>query len=232
MLVLVETGARLTNVGIERNIHIWPSNTLGILKAIPVFVFAFTCHQNLFPVANELVDPSIERLDVVTSSAIGTASVAYLPIMVFGYLAYGSEVHNPVLQNLPEGSVAVRIAQTCLFFSAVFCYPNQLHPCRRSIMVLLEAYRGEALSYEGEKVFRRTVTTVLLLSSAGVALLVDDLSIVFELIGGVASNTICYLVPTLLYLLLFPRSLKWYAAAFQLGIGCLILQCSLAGVIL
>lgn len=232
VLVLVQTGTQLTTVGINRDIHMWPPDGIGVLKAIPVFVFAFTCHQNLFPVANELVDPSVKRLDVVTSSAIGTAAIAYLPIMVFGYLAYGSLVHNPVLENLPVGSSAVRVAQTCLFFSAVFCYPNQLHPCRRSIMVLLEAYHGEALSYGGEKVFRRVVTTILLLGSAGIALLVDNLSIVFQLIGGVASNTICYLVPTLLYLLLFPRSFKWYAAAFQLGVGCLILPCSLAGVIL
>jgi amino acid permease len=181
-------------------------------------------------VANELIDLTVKRLDIVTTSAIGTAVIAYLPIMLLGYFAYGSSVHNPVLQSLPENR-PVQLAQVCLFFCAVFCYPNQLHPCRRSIMVLFEARQGEPLSYEGEKKFRRIVTTLLLLCSSGIALVVDNLSIVFELIGGIASNTICYLVPTLLYMLLFPRSWKWYAAAFQFGIGCIILPCSVAGVL-
>eukprot|EP00929_Paragymnodinium_shiwhaense_P009480 TRINITY_DN113660_c0_g1_i1.p1 TRINITY_DN113660_c0_g1~~TRINITY_DN113660_c0_g1_i1.p1 ORF type:complete len:615 (+),score=87.04 TRINITY_DN113660_c0_g1_i1:115-1959(+) len=237
VLIVVETSLMIWSTGppaMNPTVKTWPSSALSVCQAIPVFIFAYTCHQNLFPVANEIVEPSVKRLDKVTTSAIGTAVLAYVPIMLLGYCAYGKNVQNPILLDLPHNQPS-RLARLFLFFSAVFCYPNQLHPCRRSIQVLVEASRGgRILSYDGEKLFRRVCTTLLLAGSCIVAILVDDLSVVFELVGGIASNTICYLAPTLLYLRLFAdnKNWKWFAAVVQLLAGCVILPCSLAGVFL
>lgn len=81
------------------------------VSTFPVQVFAFTCAQNvsdsffprhrivnshlgeqLFPVYNELYKNTQKRLNTVVGTAIGTATIIYEIVSVFGYLTFGSKV--------------------------------------------------------------------------------------------------------------------------------------------
>jgi amino acid permease len=46
-------------------INYWTTDPIAIINAIPIFIFAFGCHQNLFTISNELLDRSVKRLDIV-----------------------------------------------------------------------------------------------------------------------------------------------------------------------
>jgi amino acid permease len=46
----------------------------------------------LFPIFNELKTNSQERMNIVIGTAIGSATVTYEVIAVFGYITFGSHV--------------------------------------------------------------------------------------------------------------------------------------------
>ena len=60
VVVLAASGS-----GDERNYSLAKFDT-DIFRAFSLFAFAFTCHSNVFPVYNELRDPSIARMVQVT----------------------------------------------------------------------------------------------------------------------------------------------------------------------
>jgi len=49
-----------------------------LIAIFPVFVFAYTCAQNVFPVYNELWDNSEEKVNSVIGGAISSGGVIYL----------------------------------------------------------------------------------------------------------------------------------------------------------
>lgn len=87
--------------------------TPSFVSTFPIQVFAFTCAQNvsptfhyfilvaefwpggqLFPIFNELKTNSQERMNIVIGTAIGSATLTYEIIAVFGYLTFGSRVSS------------------------------------------------------------------------------------------------------------------------------------------
>lgn len=83
--------------------------TPNFISTFPVQVFAFTCSQNVsfaelgifcqwmtflkfFPLYNEVVSNTQERMNVIIGGSIGSAIITYEVIAVFGYLTFGSKV--------------------------------------------------------------------------------------------------------------------------------------------
>ena len=54
------------------------------MPALTVFVFGFTCHQNIIPLANELQGVTQARIDAVSAASIGAACVVYFAVAVAG----------------------------------------------------------------------------------------------------------------------------------------------------
>lgn len=67
-----------------------------ILPIFPVFVFAFTCAQNMLPVYNELSasDPlmHMDRAKYAIGYSIGGAGTVYCAVAVLGYLEFGNNL--------------------------------------------------------------------------------------------------------------------------------------------
>jgi len=183
----------------------------------------------MFPVANEITDPSVRRLSAVASSAVLTAMVAYGACIVFGYAVFGREIKENYLLALPQ-SAPVNLGSILMSLCNGLSLPLQSHPCRRSLTVLVSSCMGVTYEYPqvGERWLRRLLTTIILVGTLGVATVVNDLGIVFEIVGTVGSNTICYIMPAYLYIQTFrgkqgTSSLKLRLAYLQLCIGCLVL---------
>ena len=64
------------------------------LSKLPIFVFAFTCHQNIFPIVNEIELLSQTRLNIVICCSIGFALVLFATVALEGYRTYGSFVRG------------------------------------------------------------------------------------------------------------------------------------------
>lgn len=206
-----------------------PRNVVEVFTTIPVFIFSFTCHQNLFPIANEIKDPSSRRIGCVAMSAVLTAVALYGACIVFGYSTFGSTIQQNFLLGLPQGTL-VSIGGLLMATSNALSFPLQSHPCRRSLIVLLNSCTGKPYEYPqvGERLMRRLLTAVILAGAVCTATVVNDLGIVFEIVGTVGSNTICYIMPALLYIHTFrgkvsASGLTLRLAVLQLCVGLLVL---------
>ncbi|KAF2162865.1 hypothetical protein M409DRAFT_57920 [Zasmidium cellare ATCC 36951] len=105
---------------------------VATLSSFPVIVFAYTCHQNMFSILNEIKDASPARTTAVVTASIGSAASIYILVAITGYLSFGDKVvGNIVAQYLP--SVASTIGRAAIVVLVMFSYPLQVHPCRASL---------------------------------------------------------------------------------------------------
>ncbi|KAL7541971.1 hypothetical protein ACHAXR_011390 [Thalassiosira sp. AJA248-18] len=113
------------------------TNFPSTLSKLPIFVFSFTCHQNIFPIVNEMEMMSRLRLNIVICCSIGFALVLFSVVALEGYLTYGSFVRGDILLNYPENK-QVTFLRICIAFMLALHYPLQLDPSRRCIMSLVK----------------------------------------------------------------------------------------------
>lgn len=163
VLVLVKFGQSVASADttIDKDtidtLHTWrPPSATGVLSVLPVLVFAFTCHQNMFASINELVlfnqaelakhDPSAtsdpdtklsprisERtLTKMVAASIYPAAVTYIAVGVAGYLTFGNGIQGNIM-TMYEYSLSTVIGRIAIVVMVLFSYPLQLHPCRASI---------------------------------------------------------------------------------------------------
>ncbi|OZJ04443.1 hypothetical protein BZG36_02797 [Bifiguratus adelaidae] len=100
--------------------------------SLPVFVFAFTCHQNIFTVYNELKDNAQVQINSVISTSIGSATAIYEMIGVLGYLQFGKLVQPNIILEYPA-TLFVDGGRLAIVILVLFSYPLQAHPCRNSL---------------------------------------------------------------------------------------------------
>jgi len=182
-------------------------NPLKLVKAFPVFIFGFTCHQNIFTVCNEVRNASRRRIDFVIVAAYLVSGLCFAAAAFFGYATYGNKVQADVLKGYPS-MPAVELTRLLYSFLALFSYPLQAERV---------ASRRFAL-----------VTCVFLALSYTVAVTVQDLGVILGIVGATGSTLVSYILPGLVYIQTFPeRHLKRYLACGQLLAGCVIMPVSL-----
>eukprot|EP00588_Corethron_pennatum_P028995 CAMPEP_0194316166 /NCGR_PEP_ID=MMETSP0171-20130528/12981_1 /TAXON_ID=218684 /ORGANISM="Corethron pennatum, Strain L29A3" /LENGTH=457 /DNA_ID=CAMNT_0039072313 /DNA_START=218 /DNA_END=1588 /DNA_ORIENTATION=- len=109
-------------------------------RKIPIFIFAFTCQQNVFPVVNEIKDRSKKRIFTVIVAAILGSLLIFLIVAIYGYGTYGSLMKGDIVLNYPETS-NVTIMRICIASMLILHYPLQLDPSRRCILTLVSTAR-------------------------------------------------------------------------------------------
>lgn len=67
------------------------------LSTLPVIVFAYTCHQNMFSILNEIKDNSPRRTSSVVAASIGSAAFIYILVGFTGYLSFGNNVAGNIV---------------------------------------------------------------------------------------------------------------------------------------
>ena len=180
---------------------------VGTLRALPLFVFSYTCHQNIFSITNELHMPTRSRNLLVCASAVGTALCVYIVLGGAGYMTFGNKVAHDILANYPATNMIVSLARLAISFVVTCCYPLQAHPTRACLTTIANRLLGGGLD---ANVVHYTITTVFVLTTATIAMLIDDLGIVLSIVGATGSTIVSYILPGLCYLLLFPkRATRW-----------------------
>mmetsp|Transcript_13228 Transcript_13228/g.26989 ORF Transcript_13228/g.26989 Transcript_13228/m.26989 type:complete len:475 (+) Transcript_13228:419-1843(+) len=121
------------------------------LKKLSTFVFAFTCHQNIFSVCNEIRDRRQAAVEKVIAASISTGLVLYLVVAWSGYNTFGSNVESDILNNYPLNAL-VTTMRIFVALLVIFSYPLQLDPSRRCITTLVNKVRlgkGEEIGEGG-----------------------------------------------------------------------------------
>lgn len=227
------------------------TNVLDVLRKVPIFVFSYTCQQNIVSVSNEIRRPTPLRINAAIGVSEAIACSVYVVVGVCGYFTFGDTILSDVLTTYPA-STNVAVARILMALSVVLSYGLQSHPSRMCILSMIGAGRSAcgmrthpAASLNSEAACglaaellpppqeeQRTfvaVTSVFLLCSVAIALVVDDLGLVLSIVGATGSTTVSYLLPGFCYFRLCPdkASPTRWLALLQLGLGCVIMPASL-----
>ncbi|KAI9676102.1 MAG: hypothetical protein M1817_000846 [Caeruleum heppii] len=195
------------------------------MSSFPVIVFAYTCHQNMFSILNEIKDNSRSRTSAVVTASIGSAGSIYILVAITGYLSFGNSVSGNIV-GMYAPSVASTIGRAAIVTMVMFSYPLQVHPCRASIDAVLRwrpkkhqhitdsfsaspSRRIPLLSttkignpgngdHMGETRFA-AITTAIIVLSYGVAMTVSSLEKVLAYVGSTGSTSISFILPGLFY---------------------------------
>lgn len=85
----------------------------GLSKSLSVFIFGFTCQQNLLCCYRELINPTFRRMKKVVSRHLFLASSIYLLVGTFGYLTFGNDFHKKeenILTKYPQAFTVLLVA--------------------------------------------------------------------------------------------------------------------------
>lgn len=142
--------------------YIGPISWKLTLSSFPIFVFAYTCHQNMFAIINELTADEKDGLttrqaNLVIRNAIVTACASYLIVGILGYLTFGNAVNGNIITMYPKDSIPSLIGRLCIVVMVSLSFPLQCHPCRGSINHVIYFVRNGVKS--GWKLRNSLVTT-------------------------------------------------------------------------
>ncbi|RIA96061.1 vacuolar amino acid transporter 5 [Glomus cerebriforme] len=171
---------------------------------LPIFIFAFTCHQNIFSIYNELVDNSQTNINNVVTGAIGTTTTIYQIIGLLGYLSFGDDVLPNVI-SMYETNVFVTIGRIAFVICILFSYPLQAHPARACLDKIFSFKSNSTNGYiklsspETLNIKFIILTSGILISSYTIAILVSKLDLVLAFVGSTGSTIISFILPGLFY---------------------------------
>ncbi|BFZ65387.1 hypothetical protein YB2330_006553 [Saitoella coloradoensis] len=188
------------------------SGPRALLSALPVFVFANTCHQNIFSIINELALPTQRRVNTTIALSIGTSTSLYLLVGITGYLSYGDNVAGNII-SMYSGGLGLTFGRLAIVVLFLFSYALQAHPCRASLDKVITSLRSPPSSVMESPRSARSMTVTTQMSDAMfsgltagivicsyvVAMLVTSLERVLAYVGATGSTTISFILPGLFY---------------------------------
>lgn len=133
-----------------------PISASSTLKSFPILVFAYTCHQNMFAIINELtanVDEGSKtrQANKVIRNAIVIACGSYVVVGVTGYLTFGEDVNGNIITMYPKDSISSLIGRLCMVIMVSLSFPLQCHPCRGSV--------NHVVFFFAEKIKQRAISS-------------------------------------------------------------------------
>ncbi|CAR22048.1 amino acid transporter [Lachancea thermotolerans CBS 6340] len=143
--------------------YVWPSDEIrelrghvslgkpvgsfaALLSCFPIFVFAYTCHHNMFSIVNELRDNSLKGIYKVSIISVALAMSLYLLIGGSGYATFGDNVAGNIIMLYPQ-SAATTVGRVAIALLVMLAFPLQCHPARASVDHILH-YFGAGKSHE------------------------------------------------------------------------------------
>lgn len=232
ILVVYHFGAHdtLPNGHYETPLRIFKwAGAIPALSSFPVIVFAYTCHQNMFSILNEIKDNSHFRTSSVLCASNGAAATIYILVAITGYLSFGNEIGGNIVAEYAP-SVSTTIGQAMIVVLVMFSYPLQVHPCRASVDAVLKWRPSDKLkgvlrstsatprsvdsspprdvpllqpgtrrNTEMSEIRFAAITTVIIILSYIVAMTVSSLEAVLAYVGSTGSTSISFILPGLFY---------------------------------
>lgn len=198
-----------------------PVSIMKAIQGFPIFIFAFACQSNILSVASEMKGVTVKKMFVVSSTAISTGVLMFLPVMILPFLSFPdrSDPSHVFLALLPR-TLPVQIGYVCAAVSVAISYVLVVHPLRRSIYSLI--WGGNFPTGRREIMFRFIIVSAVVLASLGVAMLAgESLGPTLEFTGLLGGNTVGFVMPAFIYLKHFGwKSSKTSFAVLAMFIFC------------
>ncbi|KAI5173996.1 hypothetical protein NEFER01_0535 [Nematocida sp. LUAm1] len=189
------------------------------------FVFSFTCHQNIFSVRSEIVNPTRKVLTGVILSSVFTGLCLYLTFGTITYLTYGDNVKSNVFETLDDGWFKIGIT---FFYTIIliFSYPLQIFPSRECLF----QWTISIFNISDEKKNLRNiirVSSAFILIAVGVLVAFSSIDIAFlqSFVGSTASMVMCIIIPLMCFFKIPRKKHIWefMFSALLMGVAALCL---------
>lgn len=200
-LMLMQIGT-LSEAGLAPELHMFAPD---LFLALPIVVFAYSCHQLLPSISKELHDANGPTADHdvgrVVKGGLGLSGLAYVWVGLLGYLQFGSEAEGNVMKNFPT-TPSSQVLWISTSISIALSYPVVMYPARISLDRLL--FKSRPLTYA-----RFVVENLCIVWFAyGLAVLLPSFATLIGVFGAVTSTAIGYIIPPLFFLALDPTPLR------------------------
>lgn len=198
LLVLVDSG-HVINQGLDTSELTYWGSLSDALEAVPLIAFAFVCHMNVFPVFQELRNPSEARMTRVGVISCGVCFFVYIIAGTFGYLAFQQRLHGDLIQSYDDGHIYVSteivdVFQFGIGLALTFAFPVVSFELRHSLDSIVFGHRKFTWA-------RHTALNVVMVGTALiVAIEVPQVTKVFGVTGATTSALVVFVLPPLYYL--------------------------------
>lgn len=204
----------------------YTDSAVGVVAAIPIFLFAFLASENLFLVYNEISDPSIKRMaQQVCNPMVATATIVFGVTAFCSYFTFGDLIQDNLVLNYPTGDLAVDVANIAIVFIVTASSPLKIHAARASGLSLvyftLSSLTGSNPLRWWDGAFPRlmhhVMTGLLLTIIFLIGIFVSDLGLVFAIIGAIAATGLILYLPGFYFHRLYARDEAMLEAKPQAG---------------
>lgn len=183
-----------------------------LINVIPVMVFAFMCHVQAPTVAAELSDETsffkkkneddrlstrgrIKLMAKINAVSSGIVMIGYALIGEFGYISFGPLTDSNILKNYPQKDLLMNLCRVAIAIVSLSSFPININPGKGAldhIICTIMKWPIDPLTTSRHL----TETLCLFFISLSVALSVQDLGTVFEIIGGSAGALLAFMCPS------------------------------------
>lgn len=201
------------------------STGLSMIAIMPVFCFAYQCHEVVVPVYGCMrpEDKNMKSFGKATALTLFILFVVYCTAGTFGYLTFGSSVSSDIMQNYDARDYLVMIGILALIVKMITTYPPMI-VCGRGALdgLYMEFARLTAEQVILNETKRRVViTTIWFFSSLAIAIFTPNIGVVIGLLGSLASVNV-FIFPSFCLIALanqkrdsISRSLRYFLYLFS-----------------
>ncbi|KAL3237723.1 amino acid transporter [Nakaseomyces bracarensis] len=134
---------------LKGEVALWlPRNEPTPLTTLPIFVFAYTCHHNMFSVINEQKNSNFTHVKFIAIFAIVVAFFLYITIGTAGYLTFGDNITGNIIALYPN-TLSTTIGRIAIVLLVMLAFPLQCHPARESINNMVKYYQERTSPSQG-----------------------------------------------------------------------------------
>ncbi|KAF5183610.1 Amino acid transporter [Thalictrum thalictroides] len=190
-------------------------NLGGIPTAFSLYAFCYCAHPVFPTLYTSMRDKSQFNKVLLLCFVICTAG--YTSMAILGYLMYGENVKSQVTLNLPTGEISSKIAIYTTLVNPVTKYALMVTP----IVSAIENH----LNYN-KKPMNLMIRTLLLMSTAIVAIAVPFFGNLMSLVGAFLSSTASIILPCVCYLKISGSYKRWSFELFSI-VGIILMGISI-----
>ncbi|KAF4669176.1 hypothetical protein FOL47_002657 [Perkinsus chesapeaki] len=192
----------------------WP-----LLKCLTITLFAYICHTNVVPVANEMVDPTPKKSFQVCFRVAVVQLGFYVLIGVSGYLSFLGTTHQNYITNYPHDDVLINLCRLAMALSLMCSIPINTNPTARAAVHFITSMKEVMTSSHHqpllpgrerlpsnlrtesrrEKILRISISLALLVVTLTIAILVPGIADVVSLLGGSLGTLLLATCPCIIF---------------------------------
>ena len=175
-----------------------------ILIALPIVLSAYLCQFNIFKIEAELRSSDKHKINrVIHIAMLGIAATVYAFGGLLGYFLFGANVRNDLLKEFKNDDVVMQVARGAIGLTNMLKIPLLMMPFREAInaaiiIPLCRDFCSDSFLRKKPVVAAETLAIMAVLFLA--AYFLESISKDLALLGCTAGTTICFILPSIIYL--------------------------------